>query len=237
MPQPFPQNKLDPFSSIDPMPERTPPRFDTRWLSNLCHLGPRPLLTTGWLRLWLTHHFAAASLLESQEASVQKDLWTPNINTTGIAIESVTKWEPKLTEKRPAIMIKRNTWRRLRVGIGDRMMFTWPIDGQDTWANFWQGSHTLFCMTPGGITDGAEAELLAAEVYRELNQVGVIVRRILNLAKFEVVEVGELMILDMGHARENFVVPITVAYAYQEAWRTLQETQKMRFINWALMQP
>jgi hypothetical protein len=233
MPEPFPYNNRDPWSVIDPMPARTPPRFDSRWINGLCELGPRPLVTTGWLRLWLTHHFGDASLIEGQEPSLQKSLWTRDTKTTNIAIESVTRWVPELTEHRPGIIIKRNGWKRVRQGIADRLMFTWPIDGQQSFTNFWQGSHTLFCITPGG--DGAECELLAAEVYRELNQFGPIVREILNLVRFEVTEVGELLLLEQ--ARENFVVPVTVSYAYQEGWRLLQEAPKIRRIDLATFYP
>lgn len=239
MPEPFPREDAEPFSTIDPQPvdkdgtEVTPPRFNQRWFaSSLCELGPRPLVTTGLLRLWMTHHFANKDLLEGKNPNLLKSLWTADTKT-GIAIESVTKWKPELTEKRPGIMIKRHAWKRIRIGIGDRHMFTWPIDGQESFTNLWQGSHTLFCITGGG--DGAETEILAAEVFRELNQFSEVFRQTLNLVRFEVAEVGELMMLEQ--ARENFVVPVTVAYVYQEGWRVLREAPKIRRIDMALFQP
>lgn len=208
---------------MDPIPA-TNPRFDRRWVRDLCELGPRPLITTGWLRLWMTHHFQKGNF-ESTAPSIQKAFWSSDRARTGIAIESVTKWIPELTEHRPGVIIKRNAWKRVRLGIADKLMFHWPIDGQDSYTNFWQGSHTLFCISG----EGAEAEILAAEVYRELNQFSDVIRRTLNLVRFEVMEVGELMLLEQ--ARENFVVPVTVGYAYQENWRVLQEAPRIRRID------
>jgi len=208
------------------------PRFDAVWIKGMCELGPRPLVATGWLRLWLTSHFANKDFLEDQDPDgpLQRMLWKSD-STTGIVIESVTKWTPEMTESRPGVIIKRNGWRRLRLGINDKLMDMGVTDGLERFENWWQGSHTLFCIT----NDGAETEKLAAEVFRELNQFGPLVRALLDLKRFEVTEVGELAILEEG--RENFVVPITVAYGYSEGWVLRQEAPIVKRIDIALLQP
>jgi hypothetical protein len=205
------------------------PQFDSNWVSLLCTAGPRPLITTGWLRLWLTGHFQLANL-EDQSQAVQHMLWTP-VSTTGIMIESITRWLPEMTEKRPAVIIKRNPWKRIRLGIGDKMLGLTELDGQGVYANAWQGSHTLFCITG----KGAETELLAAEVYREMNEFGPVFREVLDLLRFEVSEVGDLMILD--EARQNFVVPIVVAYAFVEGWRIRREVPVLKTASVTLLTP
>jgi hypothetical protein len=199
------------------------PRLSASWFSSICELGPRPLVVTGWLKLWLQGHFADAANIEGQPndppaTGLTRNLWHPDDKTTRLAIESASHWKPELTEHRPGIMIKRNPWKRMRLGIDDRMMFHLAPDAQDRYANWWQGSHTLFCIAG----DGAETEKLAAEVFRELNEFGPIVRKILDLKKFEVAEVGELFKLKTT-ARENFVVPISTSYVYEESWKVVQE--------------
>lgn len=206
------------------------PRFDTGWVSGICELGPRPLVVTGWLRLWLTAHFSDTDLMEDQSQTITKMLWKAD-KTTNIVIESVTAWIPEMTEFRPGIIIKRNDWTRIRLGIDDRMMGTMEIDGQNRYANFWQGSHTLFCITG----EGAETEKLAAEVFRELNEFGKVIRTVLDLRRFEVASVGALAKLDK--ARENFVVPITVAYIYEEGWKLNLERPVLRRLDMSIFQP
>jgi hypothetical protein len=205
------------------------PRFDSTRVNSLCELGPRPLVMQGWLRLWLTGHFQKANL-EDQDQTIQKMLWRPDA-TTGIMIESNTRWVPELTELRPAVILKRGAWRRIRLGIADRMLGYFQIDGQEVYANLWQGSHTLFCIA----SKGGEVEKLAAEVYRELNEFGPAFREVLNLMRFEVTEVGEIMILE--EARQNFVVPVVVAYAFTEQWHLNREVPVMRRIDMTQFQP
>jgi hypothetical protein len=49
--------------------------------------------------------------------------------------------------------------------------------------------------------------------------------------RFAVAEVGELAILEEG--RQNYVVPITVAYTVQEFWLIRQEAPKVNRIDLA----
>lgn len=209
------------------------PELVAQWFTGICELGPRPLVVTGWLTLWLRNHFSEQSLIEDQESTaLRKALWKPECDLTGIAIESITKWTPELTEDRPAIIIKRNTWRHLRLGIDNRMFFTLEKDWQNRYTNVWQGSHTIFCIAG----EGAEAEKLAAEVFRELNEQSPIIRIILDLMRCEVMEVGELFQLKKD-ARENFVVPINIAYAYREEWEIQQSGPRFQKLDLATFQP
>jgi len=219
---------------VTPPPiENVIPRIDAQWFSGICELGPRPLVVTGWLKVWLQGHFAEQKQIDDQESSaLRKALWRPECDLTGIAIESVTKWTPELTEKRPAIIIKRNAWRHVRFGIDDRMFFTLDKDWQNRYSNVWQGSHTLFCIAG----DGAETEKLAAEVFKELNEFGPRIRIILDLMRFEVMEAGEVMKLKQN-ARENFVVPVTVAYAYRQDWIIRQEGPLFKRLDLKIFQP
>jgi hypothetical protein len=182
-------------------------------------------MMTGLLRIWLEGHFQDQTLIE--DLKLQNKLWRPGL-TTGIVINSVTDWEPGLVEHHPALIIKRNAWRHQRLGINDQAMAGFPnISGDKTFANLWQGSHTIFCIS----SVGGELEVLAAEVFRELNEFGPVFRQYTGLMRFAVAEVGELAILEEG--RQNYVVPITVAYTVQEFWLIRQEAPKVNRIDLA----
>jgi hypothetical protein len=169
-------------------------------------------VVTGWLLQWMRHHFSELSYIENQNTALSRCIWSNDCQTTGIAIEPNTKWSPELTESRPGIIIKRNAWKRRRLGIDDRWI-PGPPSGNNSYTNLWQGSHTLFCVA----TEGAEAENLATEVFRELNEFGPIIREILDLKRFEVIEVGAVLQI-AGRAKENFAVPVSCAYTYEESW-------------------
>jgi hypothetical protein len=225
------------MSSCPPtLPVLTPisnptPQLDATWFAGICQLGPRPLVVTGWLKIWLQNHFAVQAYIEDQSGAVYKSLWQPDFSKSRISIESVTIFKPETVEQRPAIIIKRNSWKHIRIGIDNRLMWELKKDGSTQYCNLWQGSHTLFCATG----DGAETEKLAAEVFRELNEFGPSIRRILDLIRFEVMEVGELHKIKTN-ARENFAVPITVAYAYREDW-IVKQTAPINKLDLATFQP
>jgi hypothetical protein len=181
--------------------------------ADACELGPKPISMTKFLRRFLTTVFSSADNLEDQSVAVQRMVWTNNPATTGIAIEMAGGWTPELTEKRPAVIIRRGDWNRVRGSIDDRCLPDSP-DGHTYHGNFWQASHTLMCMTG----DSVESDLLMAEVFRQLNQFGPAIRKGLQIMRFEVVKGAEQVILEQ-EARENFVAAVSIAYAYQEFWQ------------------
>lgn len=202
------------------------PRLDAKWFHGICALGPRPHVVTGWLKIWLAGHFAIVDNLEDQntDGPLPRMLYRGDGNQQ-LVIESIQRWMPKKTEIRPALIIKRRAWKRQQMGIGDRLQGG-DQDGKMRFETFWSGSHTVFCIA----NDGTECELLATETFRELNQHAPIVRQILSLNKLGVVEVGELAILE-NEGRENFVIPITMAYVYSDTWIVSQEAPAFKGIS------
>jgi hypothetical protein len=104
-------------------------------------------------------------------------------------------------------------------------MMEYPVYGPSSFATYLEGSHTLFAVS----TEGAEAEILAAEVYRELIQFGPIMRRELELHRFLVVSVGSLFEIEEAH--ETFAVPITVGYALEERWKLVPHAPFLKRIK------
>lgn len=198
------------------------PTLDVGVFAGLCEPGMRPLALTQLLRLWLTHHFGntaapnsapQASRLEysNTDGPVQRMVWT-DTPATGIAIEADWAWTPKLTERRPAILISRGKQTRVPGGIADKMQGTFIQDGNVRHTVIWQGAHQVICV--GG--EGAEVEILASETARELVQFSQVVRATLDMKKLTVTGYSEVEHLD--ESRANFAVRIELVYAYEESY-------------------
>ena len=185
--------------------------------SALCHTGWAPLIITGLLRDTLVRHFSDEKLIEMPD--LRKLIWREE-PPTGILIESVYRWRGDLTEKRPAILLKRNAYKNVRMLIMDKV----GVDGEgnENFTTFWVGSHTLFCIHG----TGASVEILA-----ELTQFAPVFTSMFGLHKFKVNEVGQIS--ELEEATENFVVPITIGWAYEENWRLEQEALRLMAINFS----
>ena len=200
------------------------PTYIGNSVASICATGQRPLLMTGAIVQWLRQHFSSGTNLEDHELNLPNTeyVWTPNRETSKISIESYTRWDPSLVENRPALIVKRNAWQFIRLGIANRSMGEARKDGSRVYTNAWAGSHTIFVIAG----EGAECEKLVAEVYRELNQFSPVMRNSLNLAKLQLAEIGEMRLLE--EASENFIVPISLAYAFFEDWKITSSSPPLR---------
>lgn len=197
-------------------------------LSAVCQLGPRTHLVTGFLRRWLTTHFSAEATIENPD--LRGYLWS-SVDSSQLLIESITQWRPAMTEKRPGILISRNDWEIMRWGINDETMGYQPKDGARRFNVGIKGSHTVFCISAKPV----EAEILASEVYREFMQFGPIIREELDLHMFRVVQVGKLF--RVREAKNNYAVPVTVAYAAQEMWKLIPHLPFLKTVDVSLYVP
>lgn len=206
----------------DPSPFTEPPatQIIPGLFSNLCSKGWRPILITGLLRDLLVRHFATPQNIT--EDDLRKYIWQEN-PPTGILIESIHRWRGDLVEKRPAIILKRNAYQNMRFGIADRVRTT--EDGHVEFTTGWVGSHTVFCIHG----TGASVELLATEVVSYLNRFHPVIVEYLGLLRWNVTEVGA--IAEIEEAKESFVVPITIGWAYTDNWRIELESMKLRRVT------
>ncbi len=192
----------------DPSPHITDP-------SSLCSLLFRPQLMTGTLRDIVIQHFQEDNI---EEVALRNLIWRPG-DTTGILVETAHRWKPQTAGKMPAVVIKRNTCANRRVGVNDKVRT--DTRAEEHFATYWAGSHTLFCIG----TEGAQVELLATEVTRELLQFGPLLRRDLDLVRFQVNEMGPVS--ELAESNEHFVVPVTVGYVYEERWSIRKQAPKL----------
>jgi len=200
-------------------PEGSAPENRVPKVSALCSYGMRPHVMTGLLRQLLLGHFSDPQNIEEPKVRRQIEQlqqWQPEQPenqqiSRGLLIESITRWSPNSADKRPALLIKRNSWSWLKQTIGDKLSSN-PYTGQESYFGFWQGSHTIYCMSG----TGAETEFLAAEAVKFLILFSPLIRSQLELHKFFVSEVGGVG--EVQEVVQGYAVPVTVTYVAEENW-------------------
>lgn len=209
---------------------RTPP--------SLCSIMPRAHLMGGFFVEWFQKHFADPDNIEAKE--LRNLVWTPPAapaslpgQCKAITIDISSRWDPSATDRRPAIIVSRNDWEVVHFGLDDRLQSAVSFDGAEYFAAAVRGSHTLFCL--GGGPDGTATEILAAEVYRDMLQFGPAIRQRLNLMRFQAVSVGKLF--ELEEAKENYAVPVTVAYVAKESWKLLDYEPKIKTVDFRAYLP
>jgi hypothetical protein len=194
--------------------------------SALCTIGRPQYVLSGALLWILRYHFAQASNIVDKD--LKEYIWTSAVETSKITIEPVTKWNGPNTQavqSRPAIYVKRNTYGKMKLGIGDKYQLgsntrvdnSNPVRNNtfDTGTSYGAviaGSHTIFCLS----ATGADAEAVGTEVFYELLEFSPLIRRDLDLHKFEVMEVGSIAKLE--ESNEHWLVPVTVNYMFAHDW-------------------
>jgi hypothetical protein len=133
------------------------------------------------------------------------------LNDSGFLVESITRWQPNIADKRPAILIKRNSWKWQKLGIGNICGGN-AYTGAQGYTGAWEGSHTLFCLAPNGV----ETELLTTEVVKFLLHFSPLIVEQMNLLRFFVAEVGGIG--EVQEVIQGYAVPVTVAYVAEESW-------------------
>ena len=198
---------------------RNPRATEGVQISSLCQMGLQPIMLTGFFRDLLVRHFQPENI---QSRDLANYIWREDM-TTGILIESIHRWRGDLAEKRPAILIKRNQYSNTRMTIGDQAGT--DAQGNRQYVTWWTGSHTLFCIH----ASGASAEVLATEVQREITQSAPMILQTLGLFRLVVTDVGAIS--EIEEAKESFVIPVNVTWAYQELWTITQEALRLRSVG------
>lgn len=197
-------------------------------VSYLCENGWQPLLITGFLRDLLVRQWSDATNIISPE--MKQYLWSEE-QSSGILIESVYRFRADLVEKRPAIMIKRNSFRNMQTGFAGQMQGLGTVAYENEkgaisrHTTLFVGSHTLFCIHG----TGASTEILATEVMHHLVACLWPIRRHLGLRQFSVTEVGAIQ--EIEESNENYVVPITVGWGYEHVWQLKEESLPLQAVS------
>lgn len=184
----------------------------------ICNHGMQPILLTGMIRDELLHHFSSPNSIENPD--LRQLLWRDSAST-GILIESTHNWTPAMADKRPAILVGRNSVQAkggLLLGNKSRL----DEIGFQHYTKIWVGSHKVFCLH----LNGTATEILATEVIRELGQFAPQLLRRFNLMKFDVMEYGPVSLVE--ESGQHFGVEITLAWAFVEQWMLEEQSRPTR---------
>jgi hypothetical protein len=173
----------------------------------------------GLMKQLLIDHFSNPDNIEHVE--FRNKVWKREKCDSGILIEIAPQWEPITTEKRPAVIIKRNDWTNIKRGTLSNVSGS-TAEGDLRYTKFMKGSHTLFCISK----KWAEAEILAAEVYRHMMHYSPVFRQYFTLMMFELVQIGQLH--EIEECEEHWAVPVTVSYAWEETWILRQHAPRLK---------
>jgi hypothetical protein len=211
--------------------------------SSLCTTGKNPLNLTGIILWVLRRHFSKESYI--QNASLQGYIWAAQpantnaqVSGSDILIESVEKvaGQPEqYVQQRPALLVKRNRLAPTKLGFGDRYMRAsqpgldcrrsckdYALDTDDRYEVLLVGSHTVFCVAG----TGGEAEALGTESFFELVEFTQLIRKDMDLSRFQIQELGAVAKLE--ESKEHFVVPIVAMYSYFHTWHLKLEAPEMK---------
>ena len=206
-------------------PTRAPTLVDLDEWSSLCSTGHTPNIVTGAFLRFLQEHFADP--LKIENAALRDNIFTlqPGDTTeglvaTGILIDPIYKWNPQNFSQRPAIYIKRGGVQTQRLGIADGLTVGLGRNEAGELKTYEgeyhvvgvAGSHSIFCIG----RSGAEAEVLASEVFREVCQFGPVLRRDLKLKRLTVTEVTEVN--QLAEYDQHFAVAVVLGWYYFERW-------------------
>lgn len=199
--------------------------------SALCSTGHQPLIMTGVFVQLIRQHFSdreniADPVMRAKALGEPGHwIWRENPTETGITIESATRFDPRQAETRPAVYVRRNSWQTRKISINDQVQGRPLLSGQRMFTKLLMGSHTLFCLAG----EAGEAEKLGYEVAADLITSGPIIREELYLHQFAVAEIGGIG--KIKEASDNFAVPVTVSYAFENTWQMHQHVPLLKTIG------
>lgn len=181
---------------------------------------------TGFIKQFLAQHFCDTDNILN--AAIRDDMIARGgysaSNPNSLLIEALERWlQGQSSESRPALLIKSHQWDFTRVGIGDSA-------GGDVWTGAehfqatWHGSHTVFAFA----ANGREAQDLATEIALVFLFYSRVIERELGLTRFVPVSIGEISAVK--ESKENYAVPVTVAYVVTTAWELVPDAPRLKRI-------
>lgn len=131
-----------------------------------------------------------------------------------VIIESPMAWPVELTDKRPAIFVRRLNWTYRRLGIGDgRWGGTEAVIQQNTYSWAWRGHHIFFLISK----EGGELDLLTEEVINLLARFTPVIRSLFDFTAYQLASIGKVEAYTSTH--DYFQVPLIVQYDWIETWQ------------------
>ena len=204
-------------------------------ISSISETGLRPHIITGIFLQLIREHFINADRIDSPYLKTllwvhkEGDPVTPDPARSKILIDPVYRWNLKETQRRPAVLVKRNEMQPQNIGLAHSRTFglgdrDFPEAGSKH-SLFFVGSHTFFCVA----TDGGAVETLSTEVARHLYQFAPIITREFCFLTLEIAQIGEVTVLE--ESSEHFTVPIVMRYSYEDKWLLTKQEPRFKGVS------
>ena len=195
-------------------------------ISSLCSHGMTPGIISGFLKQVLIQHFCDtnnilnAAIRDDQIARGGYSADNPN----SLLIEVLERWlQGQRSESRPALLIKAHQWETVRVSIGNSAGGN-GMTGEEFFYCQWSGSHTIFALA----ANGREAQDLATEIALVFLFYAKVIEHELGLNRFTPVSIGEISAVK--ESKENYAVPVTVAYNIPQEWELMPDVPRLKRI-------
>jgi hypothetical protein len=196
--------------------------------STVCATGNRPLLTHGWLIEEMRMHYSRPENINNP--LLRDYVWKPEPDPdNGILVESVGRWTPQISGQRPAIVIRFNEIKPLKVAINNQEGYS--DQGQKRFVKIMTASQTVFCIHK----EYDATLLLMTEVYSHLLQFSDPIRSIFDLLMFELVHAGGPG--ELKEASDRYASPVTLAYAWSESWEVIDWAPLLKTMKFSYLFP
>jgi len=197
--------------------------------SSICTTGIKPQIMTGILLQLLRSQFSREETI--QEPALKECLWVgsppeyvqEDPSRSKIMIEPVFRWDARIVQQRPAILVKRGTWSPQLRGIGQNVYQPRSLDPDDLPENGERyltnivGTHMLFCVAQ----EGAQAELLGTEVYERQITFSKMFIQDFGLSSYWVPQISDVK--KLNESKEHFAVIVNLQYTVPMPYRITQQ--------------
>lgn len=185
--------------------------------SSLDSTGLRPSVITGVLLRWLQWHFCRADNI--RDSSLKSYLWTDD-ETTKMWILPNFKYDPKLAESRPMILVQDGDMTTKEFGIDHARSAHLDEAGNfkgDSYQVILTGKHAVHCVS----REPMEASRIAEEAFFRMLEYHELILREFRFGEFRVAGLSGLAKKD-GAADEYFRT-IQVLWSFGHMWTMVSE--------------
>lgn len=163
-------------------------------------------------------------ILRSQFSNFDNYQWDEDENKSNIIIDISNISEERLETAKPTIFIKRGTLGFSRIGM-DNLREIDLRDAKLTYQISIGGQFAIFCISSALL----EAEKIGLYVFDIMQVFAPIIEKIFHFKSFRMDTMGEAGVIE--DAKDKYLVPIILAFNYEESWRISKESVKLRTVN------
>ncbi|MEM3062001.1 MAG: hypothetical protein QW303_00455 [Nitrososphaerota archaeon] len=173
----------------------------------------RPGVMTAIFVNILKHFFAHPSYLSTPRFKLHPNKQLDPDENSNVIIASVAAFLPELSDKRPAVLVRRLEWAVNQLGVGDGRINTSNTEHSRYLIGI-TGGHSIICLS----REMGEVEALVEEVMNCFIYFKPALRKMLNLNKLQLTVVDRVS--GFKSNRDYFLCPLVVKYTWTESWTT-----------------